>query len=229
MGPPTHSTDLVVFWNGCCSQRHHAARFCQSLVALAKKKKKKIKCQKEQMAVEVLSGSPLPLLLALICDQTLHSSVLLSRVVGVQHRYDGVPSHPHWLFRTDCHCRQTLCEFSNSTSLSTHYCQPFSAVHNFEKKKQNKNIQSMNLLVSIQPTYYEFNLTKGYLALLVMYILVEMGTSLYKYSWYGPNTFVSINFTQVCATFVMFTSLPLKKARSSIGAPVVLWATGPLV
>ena len=46
-----------------------------------------------------------------------------------------------------------------------------------------------------QPTYYEFNLTKGYLALLIMYILVELGTSLYKYSWYGPNTFVSTIFS----------------------------------
>jgi len=39
------------------------------------------------------------------------------------------------------------------------------------------------------PTYYEYNLTKGYLAAYIIYILAELGMACYKYSWYGPNTF----------------------------------------
>jgi len=39
------------------------------------------------------------------------------------------------------------------------------------------------------PTYYEFVITKWYLALFICYILIEMGTGLYKYSWYANNTF----------------------------------------
>jgi len=39
------------------------------------------------------------------------------------------------------------------------------------------------------PTYYEFLITKWYLALFILYILVELGTGLYKYSWYAHNTF----------------------------------------
>lgn len=39
------------------------------------------------------------------------------------------------------------------------------------------------------PTYYEYHLTKGYMALIIIYILVELGITCYRYSWYGPNTF----------------------------------------
>jgi len=39
------------------------------------------------------------------------------------------------------------------------------------------------------PTYYEFMITKWYLVLFICYILIELGTGLYKYSWYANNTF----------------------------------------
>lgn len=39
------------------------------------------------------------------------------------------------------------------------------------------------------PTYYEFQITKWYFGLYICYILIEMGTQLYKYSYYGNNTF----------------------------------------
>lgn len=39
------------------------------------------------------------------------------------------------------------------------------------------------------PTFYEFNLTKGFMALFIIYTLVEFGINCYRYSWYGPNTF----------------------------------------
>jgi len=47
----------------------------------------------------------------------------------------------------------------------------------------------MVFVVKRFPTYYEYTLTKTYTVVLVIYIIVELGTSLYKYSWYGPNTF----------------------------------------
>merc|ERR1711893_258580 len=47
----------------------------------------------------------------------------------------------------------------------------------------------MVFAVKVFPTYYEFNITKGYLAIMIMYILVDLGVACYKYSWYGPNTF----------------------------------------
>lgn len=43
--------------------------------------------------------------------------------------------------------------------------------------------------VKVFPTYYEYHLTKGYLAFLIIYILVELGIGCYRYSWYGENTF----------------------------------------
>lgn len=39
------------------------------------------------------------------------------------------------------------------------------------------------------PTYYEFQLMKGYYVVLIMYILISLGIAIYKYSWYGPNTY----------------------------------------
>lgn len=39
------------------------------------------------------------------------------------------------------------------------------------------------------PTFYEFNMTKAYMVLFVIFILVELGISLYRFSWYGPNIF----------------------------------------
>jgi hypothetical protein len=39
------------------------------------------------------------------------------------------------------------------------------------------------------PTYYEYSLTVGYLVLFVCYILIELGTSLYRYSYYADNIF----------------------------------------
>merc|ERR1711893_313152 len=47
----------------------------------------------------------------------------------------------------------------------------------------------MVFAVKVFPTYYEFNITKGYLAIMIMYVLVDLGIACYKYSWYGPNTF----------------------------------------
>ncbi|ESN95136.1 hypothetical protein HELRODRAFT_179732 [Helobdella robusta] len=44
--------------------------------------------------------------------------------------------------------------------------------------------------IKIFPTYYEFNITKWYLGIFVCYILIELGTQLYKYSYYAYNTFV---------------------------------------
>jgi len=43
--------------------------------------------------------------------------------------------------------------------------------------------------IKIFPTYYEFIITKWYLVLFICYILIELGTGLYKYSWYANNTF----------------------------------------
>lgn len=43
--------------------------------------------------------------------------------------------------------------------------------------------------VRVFPTYYEYHLTKGYLAFFIIYILVELGIGCYRYSWYGENTF----------------------------------------
>jgi len=50
---------------------------------------------------------------------------------------------------------------------------------------------SFLLLIAIYrlPTYYELGLTRFYMVMFIFYILVELGTSLYRYSWYGPNTF----------------------------------------
>jgi len=50
---------------------------------------------------------------------------------------------------------------------------------------------SVLVIIAIErfPTYYEFLITKWYLVLFVCYILVELGTGLYKYSWYSNNTF----------------------------------------
>lgn len=50
---------------------------------------------------------------------------------------------------------------------------------------------SVLLAVAIKrfPTYYEFLITKWYLVLFVCYILIELGTGLYKYSYYSYNTF----------------------------------------
>jgi hypothetical protein len=39
------------------------------------------------------------------------------------------------------------------------------------------------------PTYYEYSLTIAYLVLFICYILVELGTALYKYSYYALNIF----------------------------------------
>jgi len=39
------------------------------------------------------------------------------------------------------------------------------------------------------PTYYEHSLTVAYIVLFVCYILIELGTSLYKYSYYANNIF----------------------------------------
>ncbi|ELU07593.1 hypothetical protein CAPTEDRAFT_201528 [Capitella teleta] len=47
----------------------------------------------------------------------------------------------------------------------------------------------MIFAVKVFPTYYEYNITKGYMTIVIMYILVDLGVALYKYSWYGPNTF----------------------------------------
>jgi len=43
--------------------------------------------------------------------------------------------------------------------------------------------------VKVFPTFYEYSLTRIFYFLLIIYWWVEMGTSLYKYSWYGPNIF----------------------------------------
>jgi len=50
---------------------------------------------------------------------------------------------------------------------------------------------SILLIVAIKrfPTYYEIMITKWYLALFIIYILIELGTGIYKYSWYANNTF----------------------------------------
>jgi hypothetical protein len=50
---------------------------------------------------------------------------------------------------------------------------------------------SVLVIVAIKrfPTYYEFLITKWYLVLFIIYILIEMGTGIYKYSWYAGNTF----------------------------------------
>jgi len=56
------------------------------------------------------------------------------------------------------------------------------------------SIQLLDYIVQLafeQPTFYEFNLTKGYMAAMIMYMIIELGTSCYRYSWYGPNIFVS--------------------------------------
>jgi len=47
------------------------------------------------------------------------------------------------------------------------------------------------VVVSIKrfPTYYEFIITKWFLAFYICYILIELGTGVYKYSWYANNTF----------------------------------------
>lgn len=50
---------------------------------------------------------------------------------------------------------------------------------------------SFMLLIAIYrlPTYYELGLTKFYMVMFIFYILTELGTQLYRYAWYGPNTF----------------------------------------
>jgi hypothetical protein len=39
------------------------------------------------------------------------------------------------------------------------------------------------------PTYYEYSLTVVFLILFICYILIELGTSLYRYSYYANNIF----------------------------------------
>jgi hypothetical protein len=50
---------------------------------------------------------------------------------------------------------------------------------------------SILVIVAIKrfPTYYEFIITKWYLVLFICYIIIELGTGIYKYSWYANNTF----------------------------------------
>jgi hypothetical protein len=50
---------------------------------------------------------------------------------------------------------------------------------------------SILVIIAIKrfPTYYEFQITQWYLALFICYILIELGTQVYKYSYYGNNTF----------------------------------------
>jgi len=44
------------------------------------------------------------------------------------------------------------------------------------------------LAVKRFPVYYEYNITKGYLAFLICFVLTNLGVACYQYSWYGPNT-----------------------------------------
>jgi len=39
------------------------------------------------------------------------------------------------------------------------------------------------------PTYYEYSLTLAFFVLFICYILIELGTALYKYSYYANNIF----------------------------------------
>ena len=54
--------------------------------------------------------------------------------------------------------------------------------------------QSLFFCINLQPTFYEYNLTKLYMGLMICYILVELGCGLYRYTWYAENTFVSMAY-----------------------------------
>ncbi len=80
----------------------------------------------------------------------------------------------------------------------------------------HSNLCYLFFVVSFQPTYYEFHLTKSYLALIIIYILVELGVTCYRYSWYGPNTFVSN------------PSPPQKKSSHNHYVPVAITLSKPI-
>ena len=63
---------------------------------------------------------------------------------------------------------------------------------NLCKKQPKHDIgQYVMFIYLFQPTYYEFQLMKGYYVILIMYTMISTGIAIYKYSWYGPNTYVS--------------------------------------
>jgi len=61
---------------------------------------------------------------------------------------------------------------------------------------QRRHICVLTFGTMFQPTYYEHSLTIAYIVLFICYILIELGTALYKYSYYANNIFVSIYYTE---------------------------------
>ena len=68
-------------------------------------------------------------------------------------------------------------------------------------------LNSQSVIVCVQPTYYEYSLTKLFMFLFVCYILIETGTGLYKYSYYANNIFVRriihISFVWQCLDIIV--------------------------
>lgn len=122
-------------------------------------------------------------------------------MVSNKHRHACVSSDSHWIFDCCLLCRKTICK-----SFCKNYLHPYIS-------KSHIRYGFLIILVRIvvyttlqlsviyftsldpacfQPTFYEYHISKGYTAMLIIYTLVELGCCLYRYSWYGPNTFVSI-------------------------------------
>ena len=68
---------------------------------------------------------------------------------------------------------------------------------------------SVVLILAVKrfPTFYEYNLTKLYMALMICYILVELGCGLYRYSWYAENTFRLPYLVFICLFWMLRTIL----------------------
>jgi len=72
-------------------------------------------------------------------------------------------------------------------------------------------LNSQSVIVCVQPTYYEYSLTKLFMFLFVCYILIETGTGLYKYSYYANNIFVRriihISFVWQCLDIIVIQNV----------------------